>query len=477
MRHIPGLYSLIAICLLAGDRNDAFGQALCPDWKDGHTKIVEAKPGDDLASITQQAASGTTILLAPGTYKVQAGIQFLKDDITMRSKSGNRNDVILDGNGGGTPLQPSKFLAEIVAISASRITIADLTIRYAKYHAIHAYPPSGKNISDPRMRNLHIHDCGEQQIKVNSNGETPAFWVDRGIVECSLVEFLDNSVMEPFGDTYYTGGMDVHGGLDWIVRGNIFRNFQRNGVLMEHGVHFWNKSRGTLIENNRFENNYRAIGLGMRTDPYTVERKYPDGKGNSPYLDHIGGIVRNNVIWNRKGIHLEAGIEIMNADGAEIYNNTIVSGDAPFSGIEYRWPNTSITVKNNLLSHNLNPRDGAKAVLVANVENTAATSFKDAASGDLHLSDKAAAAIDKGAKLSTNMVDTDFDGKARGATPDIGAYEFNPGTPLRTGQSAPPAPVLWKMFGTRFSSILFRNADAGVGEGFRLIDGKRPPIR
>ncbi|MDB5103934.1 MAG: hypothetical protein JWP91_1623 [Fibrobacteres bacterium] len=474
MRFQKSLF-LTAVLTMAGALNPVRGQT-CVVWTDTHTKTVEAKPGDNLGSIVQQAASGTTILLAPGTYKVAATLQFTKDDVTMRSKSGNRGDVILDGNGGGTPLQASNFIGEIVAVSANNVTLADFTIRYAKYHGVHAYPPGAKNITGVRMRNLRIYDCAEQQIKINSNGSTPSYWVDLGILECSLIEFVDNSVMEPLGDGFYTGGMDVHGGQDWIVRGNTFRNIQRNGALMEHAVHFWSKSRGTLIEGNRFENNFRAIGLGMKTEPTAVDRKYADGKGDNPYLDHIGGLIRNNVIWNRKGIHQEVGIELMNVSGAEVYNNTVFGEEKPFSDIEYRWPNTTITVKNNLMGHNLNPRDGAKAVLAGNVENAAAAYFKDPVNGDLHLTAKALLAIDKGLKLPTGQVDTDMDGRLRDALPDIGAYEYNLGAPTKSHNPPRKTYLPSTGFGTGLSSILFRNLQGEGGREFRLIDGRMPAL-
>jgi hypothetical protein len=239
---------------------------------DTNKVTVTIGPTDNITSTVMQAASGTTILLKPGTYHVTATVQFTKDNVTLRSTTGNRDDVILDGNSGGTPLNAANFLPEIVAVAASNVTLSDLTIRYALYHGVHAYAPVDRGITGLRMRNLRVYDCAEQQIKVNSNGGTPLYWVDNGILECSLVEFVDNSVMENQGTYFYTGGIDVHGGWNWIVRGNLFRNIQRNATLMEAAAHFWDKSRGTLIEDNRFENTYRAITLGTNTAPSTTNR-------------------------------------------------------------------------------------------------------------------------------------------------------------------------------------------------------------
>jgi hypothetical protein len=385
---------------------------------------MECKPGDNLSSVIYAATSGTTFLLANGVYKVPAIIQMHVDNITIRSKSGIRDSVILDGNNGGATLSRTNFTPEIIAVSASKATIADITIRYASTHGIHAYAPASRGIDSLLIHNVRVYDCGEQLVKVNSNGSTPPSWVDRGILECSLLEFVDNSVMEPMTGGYYTGGLDVHGGLDWVIRGNTFRNIQRNAEGMEHAVHMWNKCRGSVVENNRFENVYRAVGFGMSTSPGSLERKYPDGAGDSPYFDHIGGMIRNNTVFNASGIHLETGVELMNVINTEVYHNTVVSIDQPFNSMEYRWPNTNVVIKNNLACHRIMQRDGAGAQLAGNLEYAPASLFNDYSSGNLHLASSAAAAIDKAVVLAAGKAGVDMDGKPHDATPDIGADEY-----------------------------------------------------
>jgi hypothetical protein len=412
-------------CLLLAGAAGLAADPACPDFADPHTAVVEAKPGDDLAEVVEMAASGTTILLAAGTYKVPEMIQFTRPDVTLRSKTGKRGDVILDGNNGSGALDPGRFTPEILAVRASNVTLADITVRYARDHAVHVHPPRGASITGFLMHNVRIHDTGQQLVKVNSNGESPPGWADKGTVRCSLLEFVDNSVMEPWdAGGFYTGGIDVHGGQDWRVAHNFFRDIQRDGELMEHAVHFWTKSRGTVVENNRFENVYRAIGFGMKTSASGPTRKYPDGEGDSPYFDHLGGVIRNNVIWNAEGIHLESGIELINVKGAEVYHNTVYSADPPFSGIEYRFPNTTVTVKNNLLGHRLMRRDNASAETAGNYENAPAAAFVDAAKGDLRLAPGGLAALfDKAVKLEAGKAGLDMAGRERDAAPDIGAYE------------------------------------------------------
>jgi hypothetical protein len=397
-------------------------QSSCPAWTDPHSRTVEVGPDGDLVAAVRNATSGTTVLMQAGTYKLRSTLQFTRDDVTLRSKSGKREDVILDGDasGGGTP---DDFTAEIIAVSATGITLADFTVKHARDHAVHAYPPSGRPIARLHMRNLHVSDCGQQLIKVNSNGGNPLYWVDSSKVECSFIGFIDNSVMEASGDGFYTGGIDIHGGRAWTIRGNLFRNIQRDRKNMEHAVHLWSKSRDCVIEGNRFEDVYRAIGLGMKTEASGHTRMYPDDKGNSPYSDFIGGKVVNNMIWNRSGIHLESGIEIMNAIDVVVAHNTVWSVDAPFSSIEYRWPNTQVTIKNNLVSRTVMRRNDANATLGGNVENAPAALLVNAATGNLHLV-PASPAIGKGVALEAGWAETDIDGEVRDTPPDAGADEW-----------------------------------------------------
>ncbi|MBD3419252.1 MAG: hypothetical protein GF398_03950 [Chitinivibrionales bacterium] len=399
----------------------------CEPLDDPHTMVIELSPGDDIRSILYSANSGTTYLLNTGTYHVTDIIQILAEDVTIRSASKNRNDVILDGNAGGQQLSRSNFASEILQIRASRVTVADLTIRYAQDHGLHLMPPpNGTTIKDIRLHNIRVYDCGEQLIKANSNGNPSNLqWVDSSILECSLIEFVDNSVMQPQGGGFYTGGLDVHGGRGWIIRGCTFRGIENQGKSMEHAIHLWSRSRETLIENSYFENCWRAVGLGMKRDSSGFARTYSDAAGATPYFDHIGGIVRNNVVYNQSGIHLETGIEIMNVKDAEVYHNTVISEDQPFNSMEYRWPNTTVTIKNNLCTHRIMKRDNASGNLAANITNASTNLFANIAGRDFHLKNGSSTAIDRGVTLPGNKSGVDIDGVARGANPDIGADETN----------------------------------------------------
>jgi hypothetical protein len=107
-----------------------------------------------------------------------------------------------------------------------------------------------------------------------------------------------------------------------------------------------------------------------------------------------------------------------------VLHNSVVSTQAPYSSIEWRFSGTTATVTNNLVSHNLRPRDGAQASTAGNVEQAPLSLFVDASKGDLHLLPDAAAAIDQGAPVEGGLVTDDIDGDARSGAFDVGADEL-----------------------------------------------------
>ena len=113
----------------------------------------------ELQNAVNSAASGDTILVADGTYDLN-GVYLWFDvpNVTLRSVSGNRESVILDGN---------YVTTEIVQIVASNVTIADLTLREAYYHPIHVMSTSSADTTGTLIYNVHIVDPGQQAIKIN----------------------------------------------------------------------------------------------------------------------------------------------------------------------------------------------------------------------------------------------------------------------------------------------------------------------
>jgi len=377
----------------------------------------------ELQNAVNSAASGDTILVADGTYNLDGVyLQFDIPNVTLRSTSGNREDVILDGN---------YVTEEIVQIAASNITIADLTLREAYYHPIHVMSSESGDVTGTLIYNLHIIDPGEQAIKINPyTGENALYFPDNGVVACSHIELTDAGRPHIRNDCY-TGGIDAHQARDWVIRDNLIEGFWCESGLSEHGIHLWRSCRDTLVERNELRDNARGIGFGLVTSGDGV-RTYADDPcpgADGGYVDHYGGIIRNNFIFvDDSGLFgsaagFDCGICLWQACGVRVLHNTVASTQAPFSSIEWRFDYTDVDMAYNLVSHNLQDRGGT-ADLTGNLESQPLSLFVDGAAGDLHLAASASAAIDQAATLPDVSDDFDGDSRPQGSAPDVGADEY-----------------------------------------------------
>jgi hypothetical protein len=368
-------------------------------------------PGDaaDLRDEIVAAAAGTTILLEDGTYDMSGGdfgyrLVFSTPGLTLRSVSGNREAVVLDA-GYGTD--------ELVSISASNTTIADLTLMRASDHPVHVTSP-GFAISGILLHNLRIIDPGEQAVKVNPG--TGGGTVDHSTLQCSHLELTDAGRLHV--SNCYTGGLDAHAATGWLVRRNHIEGFWCQSGLSEHGIHMWRQCADTTVEENVIVDCARGIGFGLG----------PGADG------HTGGVIRNNFIAAgdadlfSSSSGFDSGISLWGADDAEVYHNTVASTQAPSaSSIEWRFVSTAVTIANNLVTNRIWDRGGT-GYLAGNLEYVSTGLFADVAAGDLHLVDPSSAPVDAGASLTAGSADRDFDTQSRDAAPDVGADEF--GLPL-----------------------------------------------
>ncbi|MEW5717717.1 MAG: hypothetical protein AB1817_03740, partial [Chloroflexota bacterium] len=391
--------------------------------------IVDVSTVEELEDAVNAATSGTTIRLADGTYNLN-GVYLLIDvfNVTLRSASGNRDAVILDGN---------YLTTEIIQIAASNVTIADITLREAYYHPIHVMSTASSHTNGTLIYNVHIVDPGQQAIKINP--VDGGYFTDNGTVACSHIELTDAGRTQVWNinGSCYTGGLDAHQSRGWVIRDNLVEGFWCASDLSEHGIHLWRGCRDTTIERNTLRNNARGIGLGLATSG--SGRTYGDNPcpSASGYVDDWGGVVRNNFVSASSSAlfaseySFDCGICFWNACNARAYHNTVYTGDPAhtFSSIEWRFFNTRADIINNLVNHTMRERDGATATQSGNVTNAQASWFVNAASGDFHLVGTATNAIDRVAAPSG--VTDDFDGNARpiGTASDVGADEYGTAAP------------------------------------------------
>lgn len=392
------------------------------------TGVIRVTPAQasTLPRIVAQAPAGSTILLEDGLYRFsgegesERRLNFRRAGVTIRGASGDASKVILDGE---------YITKEMLYIEASEITVAHLTLTHAVDHLIHIAPPSGLNgtLRKHKIYDVRFVDGGEQFLKVNANSARTG-WIDDGEVSCSsfvLTEAGRRQVEHRFTGCY-TGGIDTHGTARWHVHNNLFQGiFCDNGKVAEHAIHLWKGARDSLVENNVIVDCARGIGLGLIVEGEArrfEDSPCPEAEG---HVGHFGGVVRNNIVYATTPYY-DTGIELDQVCGGEVYHNTVWSSPEAkaFASIDYRFPNTRVTIRNNIVNK-ISRRDGGQATIDHNIVAPDPAIFRsvDPATVDLRLSDQGQVAVDKGIPIEASGLDIDSQARPRGQGPDIGADE------------------------------------------------------
>jgi len=415
---VPSIASIAAIALaFLAMPAAAHAQPGCNPLPAASGAMIDVTPSQasSLQSIIDGARPGDTILLSDGLYPLRQTLVFRTPGVTLRSKSGNRLGVVLDGG---------NAIGEVLLLQRSDIAIADLTLTRAYWHLVHVAPDGGPS-SGTMLHNLRAVDGGEQFIKVNPVG---GHFADNGMIRCSSLEMTDAG-RASVRNNCYTGGIDIHQARGWQISANVLSGFWCDRGLSEHAIHAWTGSRDTIVERNVIINSARGIGFGLGSS--TEGRSYEDSPcGGIANIGHYGGVIANNfVVANdarllASGAGFDTGIGLEQSCDATVVHNTVVATGAPHSSsIEWRFAGTTALVANNLVTHALLPRDDARAGLAGNVADAPLSLFVDVTNADLHLLPGATVAIGKGAVLAAPLP-ADIDGDKRDAAPDVGADEY-----------------------------------------------------
>jgi len=344
----------------------------------------------DLRAQAANAASGTTIMIEPGVYNLGDTIHIVNSGITLRSATGNRGDVILDGGGMLTGH------THVILIEADDVTIADLTIRNGGEHGVSI------NGSDrPKLFNLHIYDTGSQLVKVNPVGDGS----HGGILACSRLEYTSTAPDE------YTNGISAHDAHDWSVRDNQWYRIRTPGNTPAPTILFWSGSSNTVVERNLLVDCYQGIAFGNSSH----------GAG-----DHTGGIVKNNFIY--ASLPHDSVIEMVHATDWYVAHNTalLLNPNGVTWGMEARFEDTTGVFSFNLINMDIwVDRDGANGLSFGDMTNLVGNWLRNPSEGDLHLLSLDVPPVDAATPLS--YVNLDFDGETRpqSDSPDVGADEFS----------------------------------------------------
>ncbi|MCK6572843.1 hypothetical protein L6V77_17320 [Myxococcota bacterium] len=412
----------------------------------GRTLIV-APAGDGLVTVegaqktlrevVREASEGDTVLLEDGTYLLPeaepgryTGLYFTTPGVTLRSRSGNADAVVLD-----SAYRIHGDTTAPVTIDAPGVVIADVTIRRSIFHLVHLWARADGAV----LHGLRLIDGGQQFVKSSpEDGES----IDDVEVSCTRFHLTAEGRTNVWGygpadgfTTCYTGGVDTHRAQRWAIRDSSFEGIHCDaggaprpahgraagdrggatytGGLAEHAIHMWHSPDGAghLIERNVIVDCARGIGLGMTDEVYDT-------------------VIRNNVVVSRFAASREHDVPIVIERGHDVRvdNNSVFLGDAEGypNAIEVRWGSTTgVFVRNTLANRGLRLRDGAAATEAGNVFDAAVADFIDPAAGDLHLARCGDPRITGAGEVLDHVVD-DVDGDPRGAANDVGADDCAP---------------------------------------------------
>ena len=359
----------------------------------------------ELIKAINQAVPGQTILVEDGHYMMPQYVQINTDNVTLRSASGHRERVIIDG--------AESRHRELLGIRAcTGVTIADLTVQNIQCNGF-------KINSETNVQNLTIYNCiihniwqrGIKGVKVPKENREVIRPKNCRIQYCLFYnDRLKRLSDDPadIADGNYVAGIDVMFAKDWIISDNVFVGIQGRTYEGRGAIFVWHDSQDCVIERNIIIDCDVGLQLGNPHRPSEIQY-------------HCSRFIAKNNFITRAP---EAGIVMVYTKDCKLLNNTIHDPESKLRRLlRTVFTNDGLLIANNLLSGpGIRNESESKITLINNLIKDVSNSFVDPTQGDLHLKSTAINAIDKG--LPKAEVVEDFDKQRRETNPDIGADEY-----------------------------------------------------
>ncbi|KPK86522.1 MAG: hypothetical protein AMJ81_01000 [Phycisphaerae bacterium SM23_33] len=374
----------------------------------------------DIRYYALNANPGDEIVIAAGSYHVTSSLYVTTPDLTFRGATGNRDDVVLYGNG----MNEESGVLEGFWAAASGIQLRDLTIRDFWHHGIHIC--GNPYADDVVVSNIKTVNCGERHVKGSASS---------GISDNVLIENLWMEQTEEYQprldhkvDKYnYIGGIDAMHLNNWTIRDCTAVNIRGATGAGRAAFFLWNGVSNLLLEQNTVIRCGHGISIGN-----------PSGPNNS-HVDPwhaVGGTIRNNFILRRGESIDNWAMELDNTKDFNVHNNTIYSEDATyFRTLQiYDAVGEGLTENLELINNILRGRifdlttaggwTSTNDIVDGNGNVVLPEWFVDAAGGNLHLTEQALLALNQALALAEVTDDIDGGPRPAGSFPDIGADEY-----------------------------------------------------
>lgn len=298
---------------------------------------------ESLSHALKHAKPGQIIEVLPGTYRIPKRI-------SLRGKGTADAPIILrSAVPAAAILRSSNVTLFKVFGSHWQFRGIDFQGLGSANHALHIVADAHNVVIEGnRFQNFHA------AIKVNGEG-SPRRFPDHGRITRNI--FINDA---PRKTNWPVVAIDIVGGIDWLIS----ENFIADIAHAKHGRHgstgFVKAGASDTVFDRNFvicEWRHRGgprIGLslgGGGSSPGAFDhRNLGDCTRNCP--ETINGRMTNNIVINCPH---EPGIYLNRAAGGIVSNNTIFNA----FGIQARFPETTITIADNLLTGTVWARDGA----------------------------------------------------------------------------------------------------------------------
>lgn len=411
-RFLAGSLSLLALA----DRFAAAGAEppqqpwwpVAPPLSQPTGEVIRVSTVDELFAAAEKVRPGGTILLADGHYRMPRYFELHTDNATLRSQSGRRERVILDG--------AESRHGELVGISrCSGVTIADLTVQNVRFNGLKI----NSNLGATRVtiRNCVIHNVWQRGVKgpgVPKESRDTLRPTDCRIEYCLFYndrtkQFADDPTDRP--DTFggnYVGGIDVMYAKGWTISDNVFLGIHGRTGGARGAIFLWHDAQDCTIERNVILDCDTGICLGN------------SHRGPETTIHCTGCLVRNNLVVRCP----ESGILADYTRDCRILHNTIHDPGSRLQRlIRLVHDNDGLVVAHNLLSGppmRIETRSEIKAEGNL-VKSDAGDWFLDPAGGNLHLRPDFRHAVGTVPRLPE--VQEDFDRHRRAQRTAVGADE------------------------------------------------------
>jgi nitrous oxidase accessory protein NosD len=374
-------------------------------------QVVRVSTVGELLAAADQVKAGGTISVADGTYLLPRLLEILTDRVTLRSESGQRDRVILDGGGG---------LGELVAVTSCQgVTIADLTIQNVRWNGFKINSDRGAN--RVTIRNCVIHNIWQRGVKgpaVPRENREKLRPTDCRIQFCLFYndrpkQFTDDPTDTPgtFNGNY-VGGIDVMYPRNWTISDNVFWGIQGRTREGRGAVFLWHEAEDCVVERNLIIDCDCGICLGNSFRPPQV----------AVHCNRC--LVRNNFVTRCP----ETGILADHTRDCLIVHNTIQDPGSRLGRlIRLVHDNSGLGVYHNLLSGpSIKNESTSRMRLKGNVAGNFTGLFTNPVEGNLHLRSSTTAVPRKVARME--RATEDIDRQQRPAMTIVGADD-PPGLP------------------------------------------------